>query len=41
MIAKDEHENLEFKIIDFGSITEIFSNDTQTGTPIFLKTHFN
>jgi len=36
MIAKDNDENLEFKIIDFGSITEIFSLDTKTGTPSFL-----
>jgi serine/threonine protein kinase len=28
MIAKDENENLEFKIIDYGSITEIFSKNT-------------
>ncbi len=37
MIAKDEEENLEFKIIDFGSITEIFSNDSKAGTPSFLS----
>ena len=37
MIAKDDDENLEFKIIDFGSITEIFSNDTRAGTPSFLS----
>jgi len=36
MIAKDNDENLEFKIIDFGSITEIFSTDSQAGTPSFL-----
>lgn len=36
MIAKDDAENLEFKIIDFGSITEIFSTDSQAGTPSFL-----
>ncbi|WP_457745890.1 protein kinase domain-containing protein [Sulfurimonas sp.] len=36
MIAKDDDENLEFKIIDFGSITEIFSTDTKAGTPSFL-----
>jgi len=36
MIAKDDDENLEFKIIDFGSITEIFSTDSQAGTPSFL-----
>ena len=37
MIAKDENENLEFKIIDFGSITEIFSSTTKAGTPSFLS----
>ena len=36
MIAKDNDDNLEFKIIDFGSIIEIFSSDTQAGTPSFL-----
>ncbi|SFV52345.1 Protein serine/threonine phosphatase PrpC, regulation of stationary phase [hydrothermal vent metagenome] len=36
MIAKDEDENLEFKIIDFGSITEIFSITSKAGTPSFL-----
>ncbi|WP_372999069.1 protein kinase [Sulfurimonas sp.] len=37
MIAKDDDENLEFKIIDFGSITEIFSKNTKAGTPSFLS----
>ena len=37
MIAKDDDENLEFKIIDFGSITEIFSSDTKAGTPSYLS----
>jgi len=37
MIAKDDDENLEFKIIDFGSITEIFSTNTRAGTPSFLS----
>ena len=37
MISKDDDENLEFKIIDFGSITEIFSTNTQAGTPSFLS----
>jgi len=37
MISKDDDENLEFKIIDFGSITEIFSTDSQAGTPSFLS----
>ena len=36
MIAKDDDENLAFKIIDFGSITEIFSTDAQAGTPSYL-----
>jgi len=37
MIAKDDDENLEFKIIDFGSVTEIFCNDSKAGTPSFLS----
>jgi len=37
MIAKDDNENLKFKIIDFGSITEIFSSDSKAGTPSFLS----
>ncbi len=37
MIAKDDDENLEFKIIDFGSITEIFSSNDKAGTPSFLS----
>jgi len=37
MIAKDDDENFEFKIIDFGSITEILSTNTQAGTPSFLS----
>ena len=36
MIAKDDDENLEFKVIDYGSITEIFSSTSQAGTPSFL-----
>jgi len=36
MIAKDDEENLEFKVIDYGSITEIFSTTSQAGTPSFL-----
>ncbi|MDF1877853.1 bifunctional protein-serine/threonine kinase/phosphatase [Sulfurimonas sp. SAG-AH-194-L11] len=36
MIAKDDDENLEFKIIDFGSITEVFSTNSRSGTPSFL-----
>ncbi|MDD2789753.1 MAG: bifunctional protein-serine/threonine kinase/phosphatase [Sulfurimonas sp.] len=37
IIAKDENENLLFKIIDFGSITEIFSTHSKAGTPSFLS----
>ncbi len=37
MIAKNNDEILEFKIIDFGSITEIFSNNSRAGTPSFLS----
>jgi len=36
MISKDSDKNLEFKIIDFGSITEIFSDFSKAGTPSFL-----
>lgn len=37
MIAKDNDGNLDFKIIDYGSITEIFSKNTKAGTPSFLS----
>ena len=37
MLQEDEDENIEYKIIDFGSITEIFSNNTRAGTPSFLS----
>lgn len=37
MVIKDEDENLKFKLIDFGNITEIFSNSTKAGTPSFLS----
>ena len=37
MLQEDENENIEYKIIDFGSITEIFSNNTRAGTPSFLS----
>ncbi|MBL0709083.1 MAG: protein phosphatase 2C domain-containing protein [Sulfurimonas sp.] len=37
MISKDENESLEFKIIDYGSITEIFSDSSKAGTPSFLS----
>lgn len=36
MISKDNNENLKFKIIDFGSITDIFSSDSKVGTPSYL-----
>ena len=37
MIAKDDEENLTYKIIDFGSITEIFSLNSTAGTPSYLS----
>ena len=37
MIAQDDDGNSNYKIIDFGSITEIFSTDTKAGTPSFLS----
>jgi len=37
MIAKDDDENLTYKIIDFGSMTEIFSLNSTAGTPSFLS----
>lgn len=37
MIAKDDDENLTYKIIDFGSITEIFSLNSNAGTPSYLS----
>ena len=36
MIEQDEEQNTHFKIIDFGSISEIFSLDSKAGTPSFL-----
>ncbi len=36
MVTSDE-DKVSFKIIDFGSITEIFSTDTKAGTPSFLS----
>ena len=36
MVQSDE-DKVSFKIIDFGSITEIFSTDTQAGTPSYLS----
>ena len=37
MISKDDEENLTYKIIDFGSITEIFSLNSTAGTPSYLS----
>ena len=37
MISKDDDENLNYKIIDFGSITEIFSLNSNAGTPSYLS----
>ena len=37
MISQDENQNIQYKIIDFGSITEIFSTDTKAGTASFLS----
>nr|WP_321268309.1 protein phosphatase 2C domain-containing protein [uncultured Sulfurimonas sp.] len=37
IISKDANENTNFKIIDFGNITEIFSKKTRAGTPSFLS----
>jgi serine/threonine protein phosphatase PrpC len=36
MIAKIGEDVTEYKIIDFGSITEIFSEESRAGTPSFL-----
>jgi len=37
IVQKDENENIKFKIIDFGNITEIFSTNSKAGTPSFLS----
>ena len=37
MVLKDDNGSLVFKIIDFGSVTEIFSTATRVGTPSFLS----
>jgi len=37
MVVKDKDENLQFKIIDFGNITEVFSTSSKAGTPSFLS----
>ena len=36
MIAKIDADTTEYKVIDFGSITEIFSEESRAGTPSFL-----
>ncbi|WP_373072823.1 protein phosphatase 2C domain-containing protein [Sulfurimonas sp.] len=37
IVLKNEDGTLEYKSIDFGSITEIFSNNSRAGTPSFLS----
>lgn len=37
MIAKEEDDSLSYKIIDFGSVTEIFSLNSTAGTPSYLS----
>jgi len=37
MIAKDDEGNIFYKIIDFGSITEIFSLNSKARTASFLS----
>jgi len=37
MISKDEDENISYKIIDFGNITEIFSLNSTAGTSSFIS----
>lgn len=37
MIAKEDDDTLSYKIIDFGSITEIFSLNSTAGTPSYLS----
>jgi len=37
MISKDDDDNISYKIIDFGAITEIFSINSKAGTPSFLS----
>ena len=37
MVVKDKEQNIGFKIIDFGSITEIFSTSSRAGTPSYLS----
>ena len=33
---EDDEDEVSFKIIDFGSITEVFTDDSKAGTPSFL-----
>ena len=37
IMLEKEDEEIKFKIIDFGNITEIFSTNTKAGTPSFLS----
>ena len=37
MVVKDKEQNIGFKVIDFGSITEIFSTSSRAGTPSYLS----
>jgi serine/threonine protein phosphatase PrpC len=37
LLIKNSDQNIAFKVIDFGSVTEIFSNDSRAGTPSFLS----
>jgi len=37
MVTKNTDGNVSFKIIDFGSITEIFSSTSKAGTPSFIS----
>jgi len=37
IVEKASTDSLEFKIIDYGNITEIFSTDTKAGTASFLS----
>lgn len=37
IMIKSDEDKVSFKIIDFGSITEIFSTNTKAGTPSFLS----
>ncbi|MCK4737525.1 MAG: bifunctional protein-serine/threonine kinase/phosphatase [Sulfurimonas sp.] len=37
VMLEKNNEEIDFKIIDFGNVTEIFSTDTKAGTPSFLS----